>query len=283
MRLITILRPEIGSGCDSKETELRRGGAGFGDLLRRFVGDVDDAAVALGFFVELVRFALDTETGEDQPVGKGVILRGGPDGGTATGLERGQQELDAGRFVEPGVGLLDHRGRAVVDVEHERVVLAGFGAEQDVPDVVGEDGDARVVHELAVDRGEEFAVPSDDLRDQLGDVDAGVAAGLGEDAAQTEPHAQAADEDAGRGRMGQPGDGEFAEVEFGGGHRGVHQGLAVEADGVVAVVFAEGQAGAIARGRFGEFAFGFHRLPVGADGLPINSMPGLRKRMRRFL
>ena len=90
----------------------------------------------------------------------------GPDGGAAAGFERIPDQPNPARGIEPGVGLLSHRGRAIVDVEQDRVVpVAGTGADDDVPDVFGINGDAWIVHQGSVDRRQELAVPIHDLRD----------------------------------------------------------------------------------------------------------------------
>ena len=66
----------------SYETPVRR-------LIQGLVGDVDRTAAALGFFVELGADSFHAKAGRGQPFRKGVIQRGGPNGGATPRFEGG--------------------------------------------------------------------------------------------------------------------------------------------------------------------------------------------------
>ena len=144
-----------------------------------------------------VGFGLEAGTGEGiEEIGLGD---GGPEGGFAAGLEGASDGGEAAAAVDAGVAGLDHGGGAVVYVEEDGVEGGRAGGADDLEDVAGDDLDAAIIEELAVYLAEKLAVPCDDLGEEFGDLDAGVAADELEYALEAEAEAEAADEDTGIG------------------------------------------------------------------------------------
>jgi hypothetical protein len=81
----------------------------------------------------------------------------------SAGLERTENDAEAMRIVEARILPLNVRGRAVIHVEQDGVVVRLAGAADDFENVVHEHLHPRIVQQLAIHPAEKLAVPRHDL------------------------------------------------------------------------------------------------------------------------
>ena len=101
--------------------------------------------------------------------------------------------LQALRRIQPAVAFLGQALRAVVDIQHDRVV-ALVGVLQAVGDIVLNHPGARIENRVAGLRAQRAAVPLDHSGHQLGDLHLGGLAQVLQRRGQGETHAQAANQ-----------------------------------------------------------------------------------------
>ena len=160
------------------------------------LGDVDDVFEPFGAFVGFAGDGLHGETGALQAANEAGLGGGGPEGDDAVFVEGTAGHAEAAAVVETGVLRLHKRRRAVVHVEQDGVVSIRCSVADEPENVLRKHGHAGVVEEVAVDSLKVFAVPLDDVGEQLSDVNDGVGAGEFEDAFQAETETEATDQDA---------------------------------------------------------------------------------------
>ena len=136
----------------------------------------------------------DVEVGAAEVAEEGGLDAGGPEGDDASRGESAFDEIDASAFVDLGVVRLKEGGGAVVDIEKDGVVARGFlrgGFFDEFVDVGGEDLCARIGEDVVVEAVEMFFVPFDDLGEEFGDFDGGIAVGDFEGAAHPKDNIEA--------------------------------------------------------------------------------------------
>jgi len=173
------------------------------------------------------------EPASAEPVEEGRARRDRPDDDDAAGGERPGQALDALLAVEPVVGPERESGRAVVDVEQDRVPAAAVDA---CPDVPNHQRHAGIVEGAARELGERSPIELDDRGEQLGHVDVGLGPHRVEGGAQGEPHAEPSDQDAGREDVGELPTSEARHRFLGAPHPTRHEDVPADPDDVVPVL-----------------------------------------------
>jgi len=132
------------------------------------------------------------ETGVGQPFGKGRVRASGPEEGASVWFEHSGHSLEALGTVEPGVQLLNHGAGAIIDVEHQGVVTSRRRARDDRPHIAQQHFNPWIVQQRSVQVAQEIAIPIDDLRDELCDLDLRSGTALGEQALQRKAESQPA-------------------------------------------------------------------------------------------
>lgn len=146
---------------------------------------------------------------------------GGPENHAPAGMQRALDALNAGFCVEPLVDILDERIRPVVHIEKDRVVAVGPATIDEIINITNLDPHPRVIQKFAIHFMQEFTVPGDDLRKQLGHVHPRVGTGEFEHALEREAEAEPADKHPRFPRQMMAG--KFGHLFLGGGSSGAHQ------------------------------------------------------------
>ena len=134
------------------------------------LGYVDVYRTTFGAGVKRGRDNFDPEASADQPFGEDRVWAGGPEEGASVRFERAGELQKTLETVEAGVLLLDHGRRAIVGIQHQDVVLSGFRACDDCPDIAQHHFNPWVVQQPSVQMGQEITIPIDDLWDDLCDL-----------------------------------------------------------------------------------------------------------------
>ena len=131
-------------------------------------------AEALGFGIGFCGDAFHFPENTAQRPGKSFIAVGGPKDGPSAGVEGIAHPGQAGACIDAGIALLHQRIRAVIDIQQDGMItLCGLTVHQ-IVDVLQFDGNPGLVHQQAIDAAEVFAVPVNNLGQQLGDVDGSI-------------------------------------------------------------------------------------------------------------
>lgn len=213
---------------------------------------------ALCGLVGLCGEALGGEAGAGEVIKETGLRDGGPEGDFAAGLQGGGDCAEAAPGVDADVFCLNHGGGAVVHIQEDGIVGGGAGFADDGIDIAGDDFHAAIIQQSAIDVLEEVAIPRDDIREQLGDLNAGVTADELQDAPEAVPEAEAPNEHAGIRAAAQAIAGQLREQQLRGGGGGAHQLAAIELEEVLAVVLMQRELRSIGRGGLGEIMKRLH-------------------------
>ena len=233
------------------------GGSGAGLSSSGFVGEEDRVARAAFFQAGADAFHFDGETAVAQALFELFVFAGGPDGEDAIYLESGVGGGDSAVVVEAGIVRAGESGGAVVDVEEDGVELGAARCEDD-GDVIDLDADAIVCERICGERGERAAIPVNHGGNDFGDDNERVRREKVERGAQSETHAESADEDARLFQSRRMAAGERCESFFRAVHAAGHEALAVGEDDVLVGAAGQLEDGAVARKRLAEKLDGFH-------------------------
>ena len=198
------------------------------------------------------------KSGAGELAGEERLDGGGPERDAAPGVQRAVEGAEPLAAVDLAVRLVDQCGRAVVHIEDDGVIRSLLRAADEGEDILGKDGNARVVEQPAIHGAEMLAVPGNDLGEEFRDVDDAFFPHQLEHALQAVTEPEPADEHAHPGGPGLHGAGTVGERLLGFRHGRAHERATVEPDEVFAVVLLEIEQSAVWRAGLGESDGGLH-------------------------
>jgi len=152
---------------------------------------------------------------------------------------------------------LHERGRAVIDIEQDRIVTVISGTPDDLEYISNDDLDSRIIQQGTVHPTEELAVPCHDLWQQFSDFHGGSGTDEFEHPPEAVTQAKAADEHAGAFAIPKTLAGQLSQQQFRSGGGGTHELTSVELYEILAIVLVERELRSIRGEGLAKFSKGF--------------------------